>query len=800
MAVQIAQRTLEDLGYAEVLRALAQRCHTQPGRERALARPFLDSEQDVADALTLVGEARTLIQQEQFALSLGGLADLRDAINRASKGGMLEPRDLINAAQLLFAFARTREALEEREDKAPAMAAISRRLPMMEGMANRIDRSFEPDGTLSDRASPELKEARDRTSGLHRRIKSRLDELLHDENFLPKLRENYYTLRNGRYVVPVVSNYRGEVPGIVHNASQTGQTLFVEPQAMVGLGNDLTVAQSMVAEEERRILQELSDLLGGEADRIQEGITALAELDEAVAAATLAGDLDARAPSFVGVEDMELRQLRHPLLVLKGTEVVANDVRLTGEARALVVSGPNAGGKTVTLTAVGLCSLLLRAGLPIPAAEGSRMPLYKSVHSTVGDAQDLSQGLSTFSAHVVMLRDIISVATQGSVVMIDEIAADTDPREGAAIAIAVLEELLTRGAIVLVTTHLEELKALAHMDPRFLNARVGYDSKKMTPTYRLQMGAAGQSSAIDMAARMGLPSSICQRARDLSLNAGGPLAKALAAAEDERRKLYEELERARVAAAEAETLRAQLEAQKQTFERERKEKMMRFNEDIAEASALAEKEVRELLSVLRAQQNEKAAAEARLQLAQRAEDAAKRAQAAKAELFQVVAPGPANLKVGAYVRHSGLDRDVEILELSDGVAVVAAGALKMRVPVTELSGARTAKPAQKFPDANKKDAQLKKAEKAAAAEVEATNFRCDVRGMRADDALAEVESFLDRGMRSGEEAALIIHGHGTGALKQAIREFLSASPYIRMYRPGENHEGGDGVTVVALRA
>lgn len=800
MAVQIAQRTLEDLGYAEILRALAQRCRTQPGKERALARPFLDEEAQVTDALALIGEARTLIQEEQFSIPLGGIADLRDAIHRAGKGGMLEPRDLIGSAQLLMAFARTREGLEEREEKVPMLATIARRLPLLEGLARRIDRSFEPDGTLSDSASPELKEARDRANGLHRRIKSRLDEMLHDENFLPKLRENYYTLRNGRYVVPVVSNYRNEVPGIVHNASQTGQTLFIEPQAMVGLGNDLTVAQSMVAEEERRILQELSDQLGREADRILEGIEASSELDEAEAAAMLAGDLDAHAPTFTGVEDMELRLLRHPLLVLKGTEVVPNDVRLAGEARALVVSGPNAGGKTVTLTAVGLCSLLLRAGLPIPTAEGSRMPLYKSVHSTVGDAQDLSAGLSTFSAHVVMLRDITAVATKGSVVMIDEIAADTDPREGAAIAIAVLEELLTRGAVVLVTTHLEELKALAHMDPRFLNARVGFDSKRMAPTYRLQIGAAGQSSAIDVAARMGLPESICQRARDLSLNAGGPLAKALAAAEDERRKLYEELERAKAAAAEAERLRAQLEAQKQSFERERKEKMMRFNEDIAAASEHAEKEVRELLSVLRSQKNEKAAADARLQLALRAEDAAKRAAAAKAELFQVEAPGPANLKVGAWVRHSGFNRDVEILELSGDEALVAAGALKMRVPVSELSGARTAKVPTKFPEANKKEAQLKKAAQAAPAEVEATNFRCDVRGMRADDALAEVESFLDRGMRSGEEAALIIHGHGTGALKQAIRDFLSASPYIRMYRPGENHEGGDGVTVVALRA
>ncbi|WP_224371431.1 endonuclease MutS2 [Hyalangium versicolor] len=799
MSVQIAQRTLEDLGFAEVLRALAQRCRTAPGKERAQARPFLDTEDQVTDALSLVGEARSL-SQEQFSLPLGGVSDLRDSVNRASKGGLLEPRELIASAQLLYAFARTREALEEREETVPMLATLGRRLPMLEALASRIDRSFEPDGTISDRASPDLKEARDRANGLHRRIKTRLDELLHDEGFLPKLRENYYTLRNGRYVVPVISNFRGEVPGIVHNASQTGQTLFIEPQAMVSMGNDLAIAQSVVAEEERRILQELSNQLGKEADRVLEGLAAVAELDEAEAAAMLAADLDAHAPTFAGVDELTLYQLRHPLLVLKGTQVVSNDVLLSGEARALVVSGPNAGGKTVTLTAVGLCSLMLRCGLPVPVENGSRMPLYRSVNSTVGDAQDLSQGLSTFSAHVVSLRDIAAQVSKGSLVLIDEIAADTDPREGAAIAIAVLEELLERGAVVLVTTHLEELKALAHMDKRFLNARVGFDAKKMAPTYRLQLGAAGASSAIEVAARMGLPERICQRARDLSMNAGGPLAKALAAAEDERRRLTEELEKAKAAAEAAEKLRKDLEAQKQAFEKERKEKMMRFNEDVAAASEHAAAEVKELLQALRSQSNEKAAAEARAALQQRAEEAAKRAKEARAELYQVQAPQPPTLKVGAWVRHSGFDKDVEILELHDGEALVAAGLLKMRVPVSELSGSRTAKPQQKFPERNKQEVALKKASAAAPAEVKATNFRCDVRGMRADEALTEVEQFLDQGMRSGEEAALIIHGHGTGALKQAIRDYLSNSPYIRMFRPGESHEGGDGVTVVALRA
>jgi DNA mismatch repair protein MutS2 len=799
MAVQIAQRTLEDLGYAEVLRALAHRCRTEPGRERALARPFLDTEEQVAEALSLVEETRKL-SQEQFSLPIGGVTDLRSAVELAAKQGLLEPRQLLAAAQLLFAFVRTREALDERQHVVPRLATISRRLPMLEPMAVRIDRSFEADGELSDRASPELREARDRARGLHRRIKSRLDELLHDETFMPKLRENYYTLRNGRYVVPVVSNYRAEVPGIVHNASQTGQTLFVEPEAMVGMGNDLAIAQSMVAEEERRILQELTNQLGREAERILEGIAALAELDEAEAAAVLAGDLRATVPEFTGVEQLTLIRLRHPRLMLRGMEVVPNDVEMKGEARALVVSGPNAGGKTVTLTAVGLCSLMLRAGLPIPVSEGSRIPLYRTVHSTVGDAQDLSQGLSTFSAHVTMLRDIVLAAGKGSLVLIDEIAADTDPREGAAIAIAVLEELLEKGVVVLVTTHLEELKALAHMDPRFLNARVGFDPKKMAPTYKLQLGAAGASSAIEVAARMGLPEHVCARARDLTLNAGGALAKALAAAEEERRKLLEELERAKVAAAEAERLRTDLEEQKQQFERERKARLMRFNEEVAAASDHAAAEVQELLRVLRAQQTEKSLAEARTQLMQRADDAAQRAKAARAELFQVEAPPPPELKVGAWVRHSGLNKDVEILEVLGEQALVAAGVLKMRVPVTELSGARAARPKAKFPERDKHAQALQRAKAAAPEAVDATHFRCDVRGMRAEDALAELEQFLDRGMRSGEEAALIIHGHGTGALRQAIRDYLASSPYIRMFRPGENHEGGDGVTVVALRA
>ncbi|MHB8879490.1 MAG: endonuclease MutS2, partial [Myxococcaceae bacterium] len=467
--VRIAERSLDDLGWAEIVRSLAGRCRTEPGHERALKRPFLETASEVHGALTLVGEARRL-HEEPLLLPLTGVSEVRPSLERAAKGALLEPRELIAVTHALFSFERVREALEQRREALPSLFAVGRRVPELEKLATRLDRCFEASGEISDRASPELREARERTRGLHRGIKARLEKLLHDEKFAANLREGYFSVRNDRYVLPVLAQHRAEVPGLVHNASQSGQTLFVEPQELIGIGNDLAIAQSLVVEEERRILLELSGAVGQASGPIAEGVEACAALDEAEAAARLASDLEAHAPEVELPEGpLELTALRHPLLVVRGVEVVANDVRLSGEVRSLVISGPNAGGKTVTLTAVGLCALMMRAGLPVTAAPGSRVPLFRSVHSAVGDAQDLEKGLSTFSAHVTRLREIGESAAAGSLVLIDEIAADTDPREGAAIAIAVLEDLLERGAVVLVTTHLEELKALAHLDRRFVN-------------------------------------------------------------------------------------------------------------------------------------------------------------------------------------------------------------------------------------------------------------------------------------------------------------------------------------------
>jgi DNA mismatch repair protein MutS2 len=747
-----------------------------------------------------VDEARALLQ-EKLSLPLGGVADIRGSVERAEKGGLLEPKELTGCAQTLFAFSRAREALAERPGTSPRLASVGQRLPDLERLAVRIDRCFEADGEVSERASPALKEARDRIRGLHRSIKARLDTLLHDEKFLLHLRESYYTLRNNRYVVPVLAQARAEVPGIVHNASQSGQTLFVEPESLVGIGNDLAIAQSVALEEERRVLQELSDAVGRESARILEGVDAAAELDEAEAAAQLGADLGASTPV---VEDADgplvLVQLRHPLLVLRGREVVANDVRLDGAVRALVISGPNAGGKTVTLTAVGLCGVLLRAGLQIPAAAESRVPLFTSVHSAVGDAQDLAQDLSTFSAHVQELKRILEGAGPGGLALIDEIAADTDPREGAALAIAVLEELIGRGVRVLVTTHLEELKALTHVDPRFLNARVGFDSRRMAPTYKLQLGASGTSSALDLASRMGLAPHVVERARALARSSGGPLAQALAAAEEERRALGEELERARTATSAAEASARALTEERAQFAEQRRAEESAQAERLRVESERALAEVSSQLAELRQQASVERTEAARAVLAAQADAARARAEALSRESVRTtLAPAPDTLRLGDVVHHLGLRRDVTVLELAGDEVLVSAGALKMRVPRAELAGAREEKSPSRFPSSDRGRTSLARASDAAPRALEAPALRVDVRGLRADEAVREVESFLDQAFRNGDPGVLVLHGHGTGALKQAVRAYLEESPYVRMYRPGESHEGGDGVTVVGLR-
>ncbi len=522
-------RTETELGWPQILSSLADRCRSPFGRRRALALPFQPTASDAREALARVGEARSLSEMA-LSLPLGGVGEVEPLIDRAARGGVLEPLALRECAALVRAAARTREVLRARAAEAPRLWAVAEPLTERATLADRIERAIEPSGTVSERASPALAQARERARGLHRALKVQVEGLLGDPEMERHLRDRYFTIRNERYVLPVLASARSAVPGIVHNASQSGQTLFVEPDSMVELGNELSIANAVAQEEEQRILRELSEELGQASAALTTDLGALGALDVLEASARLASDLDAHPPEVAPVPaGFELLSLRHPLLVLQGKKVVASHVRLVPPERALIVSGPNGGGKTVAITAVGLSALMLRAGLPVAAAAGSRLPFFLEVQAAVDERGDLAKDLSTFTAHLAAVREMLAGAIPGSLVLVDEIAADTDPREGAALAAAILEALVEKGAAVLVTTHLDELKALALTDPRYANARVGFDAERLQPTYQLHLGTPGSSSAIEVAARVGLPPAVVERARSALGGQGGALGQALRA-------------------------------------------------------------------------------------------------------------------------------------------------------------------------------------------------------------------------------------------------------------------------------
>jgi DNA mismatch repair protein MutS2 len=791
--------SLAHLGWPEIVGALVQRCRLASGRARAGRLGFLPTAADVREALLRVEEARRL-SEARVTLPLSMSGAVEDHVDRAAKGGVLEPAALRECAALLRAATRTRDFLEARAEQSPRLWAIASGLSEDVGLADRIERAIEPSGTIADRASPELASLRERVRGLHRGLKAHVESLLADEGMQMHLRDQYFTIRNDRYVLPVLASARSSVPGIVHNASQSGQTLFVEPQAMVDMGNELSIASAMVAEEEQRILRELTSGVSRQASALLADLDVLGQLDLLEAEATLASELDAHAPEVVSPDaGFELLSLRHPLLVLQGKKVVASHVRLASPQRALIVSGPNGGGKTVTITAVGLSACMLRAGLPIPAAAGSRLPFYVEVRAAIDERGDLARDLSTFTAHLTRVRDIALGAGTHSLVLVDEIAADTDPREGAALAAAILEDLLGRGAQVLVTTHLDELKALALKDPHYANARVGFDAERLAPTYQLHLGSPGSSSAIEVAQRVGLPPAVIARARAAMSGAGGALAQALRALDDERAGFSRERQRAEEATAAA---RAAEERARQAEERARRaerDAAARMGEALAEEIDAARGEVARVVAELQAAPTPRKAAEAAQQLeAWRATvSQAARSADAQAKAGPEAEPGGAVVK-GARVRVISLGQEAEVLEADGREALVRAGALKMRRPISDLLPLRGKAPAA--PGFSKSRAErLEAAEEARPAAVSASDRRLDGRGLRVEELLREVDRFLDRLYAEGAPDAAILHGHGTGALKQALRDHLAASPYVGNFRSGDRHEGGDAVTVIQLR-
>ena len=794
----VSRRTLEDLGWSAVLAALAEQTGTTLGRERALSLGFLPSLEAVRVSQAKVEEARSSCRLS-LTLPLGGVPDPREALARAAKGAVLSPDEIRACGDVIRSTVRVRTFLAPRRESQPLLWALVRDLKDLSPLARRIDDAFDPSGRLNDTASDSLNTYRQRSRQLHHDIKERVEVMLRDVDFALFLQDTYYSVRNDRYVLPIQATYRHKVPGIVHNASQSGQTLFIEPQQLVDLGNELSIAESLALEEEREILGEFSAYLGDHASELVDAVQRLAEVDLAQAAALLAMRLDAEAPDVVEPEaGLHLKQARHPLLVLQNKRVRANDVRLAPAEQVLVVSGPNAGGKTVSVATVGLCVLMARAGLPIPSAAKSQLPLYKGVCTAMGDAQDLARDLSTFSAHLTSLKQILDQAGPGWLMIVDEIAADTDPKEGAALATVILGEMANAGAHVLVTTHLDEVKALAVIDPRFANARMLFDGKTLAPTYELELGAAGVSNAIEIARVVGLPTRVVEQARE-RLAQGGALSLALGRLEEEQRKAAEERRGVATRREEVEAQQRELAQRLVDVERARLEVEARVRTELWDELNEARRTVSRIIAELQAKPSMRAAQQVRVELRARAEAAAKKSARASSALEAAnggvnARPGEHVVTQGSRVRVLSLNQEGDVLAVDEEGAVVALGTLRTRVPLGDLL---VVGPGRARVEPPKRRGRI---EDVGARPLESPESRIDVRGMRADEAIREIELFLDRCSYAGPSRVILIHGHGTGVLKKVVRETIERLPYVTDFRPGGDHEGGDGVTVVELKS
>jgi DNA mismatch repair protein MutS2 len=783
--MDLHRRTLDVLDWDRVVAALAEQARTPMGARAARSLPPRSAADARADH-DAVEELRK-IEEAEGPIPVGGVGDVADVAKRAAQGQVLEPEALRAAGSTLVSLRQLASRLHESGDDAPTLWGIGQNIQIDGWVADDIDQSFDATGQLSASKYPELGELRKTIGDLHETIRRTLDEMIKGDRFEDLLQDRFVTQRGDRYVLPIKSHAKNWDLGIVHGTSGSGRTVFVEPKEVIALNNRLRIAEGELSAAEHRILGALSATLGRIAPNVIAAIDAATEIDLACAREGLARQLKATRPIVRDEGVVHLVRGRHPVLLLQGVNVVANDLSVDPQHPVLVLTGPNTGGKTVALKTIGLCALLVRAGCFVPADEGSRVDIFDEVLADIGDAQGVQEGLSSFSAHLVALREMVARARPGALFLLDELASGTDPAQGGALARAVLEELLRRGPRVVVTTHYAQLKGLASVDPRFALAAMEYANGR--PTYRVVHDATGESHALDTALRMGIPEELVIRARALMGEAERALLDAVQALDAERTRAAEEAARFRA---------SEGDLKRRLAEVERREEALR-----AKAKDLENREAGRFLERLRAAEKAIGAVVADLQRAP-SHDKVEAARASLAALKGLVPPeeqlpsAPPELAVGDRVRLKNLGQAGEVTGLGDLVSV-RIGALTVRVKPDELERLGSAD----GPGAQKSKPTVQIAVSAAAPDldeaVRVVGNTLDLRGQRVEEAMDASDKFFDDAQMRRYDVVFLLHGHGTGALKEALRSWLRSHPRVRDASPANADQGGDAFTVVALR-
>lgn len=814
------EKTLHTLEYLKILDRLAVYAAFSASADliRAL-RPVNDLD-EIRKRQARTSEARRLLDSN-WNVSVGGAHDVRQLVDRAARRGVLEPAELLAIKDTLISARELARIFEKSgAEQFPTLAEVGVYLPPPAGVVDSISRTISDRAEVLDSASDKLASLRREIKVAHERLMSRLQKMVTDTHIAPMLQEALITQRNGRYVIPLRAEFKGRVRSIIHDQSSSGATLFVEPLVIVDLNNQWHEAQLAERDEIRRILAELSDEIGAHAEQITLLVNALAQFDMAIACAKYAADLNAVEPILEPLQQrpnqnhpgsvIRLEEARHPLLDQQ--TVVPIDVILDERTFAVVITGPNTGGKTVSLKTVGLLVMMAQSGLHIPARSGSVLSIFRNVYADIGDEQSIEQSLSTFSGHIRNIVRVLRRAEESTLVLLDELGAGTDPQEGAALARSILTYLVERRIPCLVATHYPELKVFAHGTPGVINASMEFDLDSLQPTYHLTIGLPGRSNALAIARRLGLPAKIIDDARS-TLNPDE------LRAEDLLNEIHHQRDLARRARADADNEKREVHRQRQELHA-RLEKIEDERRAVLEkARAKAESDASELQdeletlrrSLARARQPLDALKPIQEQVSE-ISNAVQRPVERRGQTGQTDAPRP--LRLGDKVRVRSIKMQGVITAMSDSDFEVQVGNLRVRARHTDLVRANEPEP-EPVESSSDRAGSVDRAGSSRPVSGRtrissdsgkdpitpfhpSPGMELDVRGQRAEDALDALERYLESAYLAGLPFVRIIHGKGTGRLRQVIRESLHQSPHVKNFESGQEKEGGDGVTVAHL--
>ena len=788
--MMIRKEMVRTLEFDRILQEISRYCHSGASRDVVLGLLPLAEEEAIAARFGRVEEIRNLVSQG-ISLRISSFEDVRPILEKLRPlGAVLAPLELVAFIPLLENLAAIAGQLAYRTD-IPLLRQLAGSVSGFPDILDPLKRSLDSEGNILDTASRLLFELRTRKRSLTARIRKRLEEIVRERDITVFLQDDFVTQRGGRWVIPVRMDSKGQVPGVVHDVSNSGETAFMEPLEIIGLANELENLTAEEKVEEIRILREICGWIREDSDQIEGQQAILIHLDLLNSIAVFANSIEAEVPRIGAGLPLRLKQARHPILLLLQREgslakTVPLDLSLGDEDSVMIITGPNAGGKTIALKTTGLLFLMALSGIPVPADGSSSFPLITSLLVDIGDEQSIQSSLSTFSAHVANISAILSQAGKHSVILLDELGTGTEPVQGAALACAVLQELQEKGALVLATTHLTDIVGFVHRREGMVNASMEFDRETFTPLYRLKRGEPGQSHALEIARKYGLPGSVIERAHGMIGRMESEFHALLDDLKEQRRNYEETLSDLQRRVREVAEQEALLESRRAGWDRERREALEKAYQNAKEVVSGVKRELNAILEEAKRERS-RTAMKKLVVVEEQVETKLREFEPSAGLTIDQVREGDT-----VFVRTIGFDAVVLKVDGKTGRIRLQAAGKELEVPATDL-GKRSGAPPPAAKRARRKGAEEQEAAR------EETPLQLHLIGQRVEDALTKLEPFLNHASLDGIGEVRIVHGKGTGALKRAVREYLEGHALVASVRDGEPFEGGAGATVVKIR-